>query len=185
MNKMCTINQNEKNYQDYYHKRFVTESRPIKKIKNYVNPERIKLGDSDTQQTTDEYYTDYSYNAKKKESPSSYNNKNKKLIVENYNNIRKSKNTKNIDNNIQPSYNDNNTDIIRINTFTYFSEANVKTKGRSVSSAKKDNCFENKLVGGKNSIKDENNPKVLNRIELDNNKNNCNSTISKIKKKNI
>ena len=181
---MCTINQNEKNYQDYYHKTFVTESRPIKKVKNHFNTNRIKSEASDTQQTTDEYYIDYSYYAKKKESPSSFSKINKKLFVENYNNIRKNKNAKNIDNNIQPSYNDNNTDIIRINTFTYFSEANVKTKGRSVSSAKKDNCFENKLVGGKTANKAENNPKVLNRIELDNNKNNCNTIISKINNKN-
>ena len=66
MNKMCTINQNENNYQDYYHKRFVTESRPIKKIKNYVNTEKIKSGASDSQQTTDEYYTDHSCNDKKR-----------------------------------------------------------------------------------------------------------------------
>ena len=184
MNKTRTINQNEKN-QDYYHKRFVTESKPIKKIKNYVNTDRIKLGASDIQQTTDEYYTDYSYNAKKKVSPSSYNKNNKKLIVENYNNIRKNKNAKNMNNNIQPSYNDNNTDIIRINTFTYFSEANVKTKGRSISSSKKDNCFENKLTGVKSSNKAENNPKVLYRIELDNNRNNCNTINSKINNKNI
>ena len=184
MNKTRTINQNEKN-QDYYHKRFVTESKPIKKIKNYVNTDRIKLGASDIQQTTDEYYTDYSYNAKKKVSPSSYNKNNKKLIVENYNNIRKNKNAKNMNNIIQPSYNDNNTDIIRINTFTYFSEANVKTKGRSISSSKKDNCFENKLTGVKSSNKAENNPKVLYRIELDNNRNNCNTINSKINNKNI
>ena len=183
---MSTINQNERSYQDYYHKRFVTESRPIKKIKNYVNTDRIKSGASDSQQTTDEYYTDQSYKSKKKEPPASYNNKNKKLIVENYNNIRKSKNVKNNDNNILPSYKDNNNDIIRINTFTYFSEANVKTKGRSVSSAKKDKCFENKLIDIKTSNQFENNnPKVLNRIELDNNKNNCNNTNSKINNKNI
>lgn len=66
MNKMYAINQNEKNYQEYYHKRFVTENRPIKKIKNYINTDRIKSGASDTQQTTDEYYTDYSYKSKKR-----------------------------------------------------------------------------------------------------------------------
>ena len=185
---MYAINQNEKNYQEYYHKRFVTENRPIKKIKNYINTDRIKSGASDTQQTTDEYYTDYSYKSKKKEPPSSNISKSKKFTVENYNNIRKSKNAKNSDNNIKPSYKDNNNDIIRINTFTYFSEANVKTKGRSVSSAKKDHCFQNKLLDGKTSNKAENNnPKVLNRIELDNNKNknNCNTKISILNNKNI
>ena len=186
---MCTINQNEKNNQEYYNKRFVTESRPTKKIKNYVNTDRFKSGASDTQQTTDEYYTDYSNKAKEKEPPASNKNKSKKLI-ENYNNIRKNKNPKIINNNIQPSYKENNNDIIRINTFTYFSETNIKTKGRSVSSAKKDKCFENKLIGGKTSDKAENNnPKVLNRIELDNNKNknkiNYNATISNISNKNI
>ena len=186
MNKIYAVNQNEKNYQDYYQKRFVTESRPIKKIKNYVYTDRIKSGASDTQQTTDEYYTDHSYNAQKKEPLALYNNKSKKLIEENNSNIRKNKNSKNNNNNIQPSYKDNNNDIIRINTFTYFSETNVKTKGRSVSSAKKENCFENKLGGGKVSNKAENNnQKVLNRIELDNNKNKNNFNASNINNKNI
>ena len=188
MNKMCTINQNENNYQDYYHKRFVTESRPIKKIKNYVNTEKIKSGASDSQQTTDEYYTDHSCNDKKKDTPSSYKNKNKKFTVENYNNFKRYKDSKIIDNNIQPSYKDNYNDIIRINTFTYFSDTSVKTLGRSVSSSKKDKCLENKLAGGNTFNKAiTTNPNALNRIELDNNKNtnNYNTTISKINNKNI
>ena len=185
---MCTINQNENNYQDYYHKRFVTESRPIKKIKNYVNTEKIKSGASDSQQTTDEYYTDHSCNDKKKDTPSSYKNKNKKFTVENYNNFKRYKDSKIIDNNIQPSYKDNYNDIIRINTFTYFSDTSVKTLGRSVSSSKKDKCLENKLAGGNTFNKAiTTNPNALNRIELDNNKNrnNYNTTISKINNKNI
>ena len=188
MNKICTINQNEKNHHDYYHKRFVTESRPLKKLNNYVNIDNIRSGASEIQQTIEEYHTDYSSNAKKKDPQTSHNTKRNKLIVENYNYIRRNKDSKNNDNNIQPYYKDNNNDIIRINTFTYFSETNVKTKGRSVSSAKKDKCLENKLLGCKTSNRIENiNPKVINRIELDNskNKNICNASISSINNKSV
>ena len=61
---------NENNYSDKNQKRYITENRPSKRIKNY-NVDRYKQGTSDTQQTTDEYYTDHSYDTnKRREQPS-------------------------------------------------------------------------------------------------------------------
>ena len=180
---------NENNYSDKYQKRFVTENRPSKKLYNY-NADKFKQGASDTQQTTDEYYTDHSYDTnKRKEQPSSHYNRNKnKTPEQNLNIIHKNvmyKNRSKI--NIQPSYKDNNNDIIRINTITYFSEINDKMKGRSVSSTKKNNTESNNTVIYREKVIEENNPKkVLNRVELGNiKKNNLNSAISITKKKNI
>jgi hypothetical protein len=178
---------NENNYSDKYQKRFVTENRPSKKLYNY-NADKFKQGASDTQQTTDEYYTDHSYDTnKRREQPSSHYNRNKnKTPEQNLNIIHKNvmyKNRSKI--NIQPSYKDNNNDIIRINTITYFSEINDKMKGRSVSSTKKNNTESNNTVIYREKIIEENNPKkVLNRVELGNiKKNNLNSAISITKKK--
>ena len=186
---MYTISQdyNENNYSDKNQKRYITENRPSKRIKNY-NVDRYKQGTSDTQQTTDEYYTDHSYDTnKRREQPSSYNNRNKNTTPDqNLNIIHHNANYKNRSKiNNQPSYKENNNDIIRINTITYFSEVNDKTKGRSVSSIKKNNNDNNNIVIGKEKINKENNPKrVLNRVELGNiKKNNISSTISITKKK--
>ena len=178
---------NENNYSDIYQKRYVTENRPSKKVKNY-NVDKFKQGASDTQQTTDEYYTDHSYDKnKRREQPSSNYNRNRNITPDqNLNIIHQNINYKNrskIKNN--PSYKENNNDIIRINTITYFSEINDKTKGRSVSSIKKNNCESNNSEIGSEKVNEENNSKkVLNRIELGNRKNNVNSTICITKKKN-
>ena len=179
---------NENNYSDIYKKRYVTENRPSKRVKNY-NVDRFKQGASDTQQTTDEYYTDHSYDTnKRREQPSYHYNRNKNTTPDqNLNIIHHNINYKNRSKiNIQPSFKDNNNDIIRINTITYFSEVNDKTEGRSVSSIKNNNFESNKTIIGRKKINEENNPKkVLNRIELDNiKKNNMNSTISITKKRN-
>ena len=178
---------NENNYSDKYHKRYVTENRPLKKVKNY-NVDKFKQGASDTQQTTDEYYTDHSYDKnKRREQPSSHNNRNKNTTPDqNMNIIHYNINYKNRSKiNNQPSYNENNNDIIRINTITYFSEVSDKTNGRSALSNKKNNFESNSAVITKQKVNEGNiSKKVLNRIELGNiKKNNIKSTIS-FKKKN-
>ena len=171
----------ENNYTNK-NKRFVTENRPKKTITNY-NIDQIKHVASDTQQTTDDYYTDHSYNTnKRKEKPTSYYYSKKTQNNENSKKPRQSINYKyRAYNNIQPSYNDNTNDIIKINTITYFSELNDKTQGR-VSSDKKFKFESNKILSNK-TIKDDasKKPKVLNRVELNNNKNN---NISNTYKKN-
>ena len=154
----------ENNYSNK-NQRFITENKPIKAIKNY-NSDRIKQIASDTQQTTDDYYTDYSYNSNKRK----YNKKT--ITEENSNKPKQSINYKyRANNNIQPSFKENNNDVIKINTITYFSETNDKTKGR-VSSAKKFNNFDSNIILTSKATKDNisKNTKVLNRVELSNKK---------------
>ena len=179
---------NENNYSDKYQKRYVTENRPSKRVKNY-NVERFKQGTNDTQQTTDEYYTDHSYDAnKRREQPSLNYNRNKNTTPDQNLNIIhhniKYKNRSKI--NIQANSKENNNDIIRINTFTYFSEINDKEKGRSALPIKKNNFESNIAAIDKEKVNEPNNPKkVLNRVELGNSKkNNINYTISIVNKKN-
>ena len=143
----------ENNYSNKNQK-FVTEDKPIKTITNY-NSDRIKQIASDTQQTTDDYYTDHSYNSnKRKEKYSSYYSNKKVTSDENSNKPKQSINYKYRANNIiQPSFKENNNDVIKINTITYFSETNDKTKGR-VSSTKKFNNFESNNILTSKATKD-------------------------------
>ena len=170
----------ENNYSNK-NQRFVTENKSLKSIINY-NTDRIKQIASDTQQTTDDYYTDHSYNSnKRKEKSSSYYYIKKTSPEENQNKLRKSNNYKyRANNNIQPSFKENNNYVIKINTITYFSETNDKTKGR-VLSAKKFNNFESKNILASKATKDNisKNSKVLNRVELSNNKKNISNTSKK------
>ena len=163
----------ENNYSNK-NQRFITENKSIKSIKNY-NTDRIKQIASDTQQTTDDYYTDYSYKSNKRKY-------NKKIATdENSNKPKQNINYKyRANNNIQPSFKENNNDVIKINTITYFSETNDKTKGR-VSSAKKFNNFESNIILTSKATKDNisNNTKVLNRVELSNIKKNISNTSKK------
>ena len=170
----------ENNYSNKNQK-FVTEDKPIKTITNY-NSDRIKQIASDTQQTTDDYYTDHSYNSnKRKEKYSSYYSNKKVTSDENSNKPKQSINYKYRANNIiQPSFKENNNDVIKINTITYFSETNDKTKGR-VSSTKKFNNFESNNILTSKATKDNisKNTKVLNRVDLSNNKKNISNTNKK------
>ena len=170
----------ENNYSNK-NQRFVTENKSLKSIINY-NTDRIKQIASDTQQTTDDYYTDHSYNSNKRKEKSSSNYYIKKTTTEeNQNKPRKSFNYKyRANNNIQPSFNENNNHVIKINTITYFSETNDETKGR-VLSAKKFNNFESKNILASKATKDNisKNSKVLNRVELSNNKKNISNTSKK------
>jgi len=168
----------ENNYSNKNQK-FISENKPTKTITNY-NSERMKQIASDTQQTTDDYYTDHSYNSNKRKEKSSSYYYNKKITTnENSNKPRQSINYKyRAYNNIQPIFKENNNDVIKINTITYFSETNDKTKGR-VSYNKKFNNFESNNILTSKETKDNisQNSKVLNRVDLTNNKKNiCNTS---------
>jgi hypothetical protein len=123
-------NFHESNYSNK-NKRVIIENKPIKSATNY-NSDRFKQISSDTQQNTDDYYTDHSYNSnKRKEKPSSYYFNKKTTTDENSNRPRQNINYKYRPNNkILPSFNENTNDVIKINTITYFSETNDLTKGR-------------------------------------------------------
>ena len=173
-------NFHESNYSNK-NKRVIIENKPIKSATNY-NSDRFKQISSDTQQNTDDYYTDHSYNSnKRKEKPSSYYFNKKTTTDENSNRPRQNINYKYRPNNkILPSFNENTNDVIKINTITYFSETNDLTKGR-VSPDRKINNFESNNFLASKATKDNfsKNTKVLNRVELSDKKKNISNTSKK------
>ena len=158
-------------YQEKFNRKNETDNKPLKKIKNY-NAQRMKRGTYEAPHPSDEYFEDHSYdNAKPNDLNSYYIRKKKLSQEENLLNNKQNVNAKNKFTKIQPDYKINNNDIMRINTFTYFSEEYDKNKGRSVSSTKINKKLENTLTinnTNKSRIEDKR-IKNMNRAELDNN----------------
>ena len=165
----------ENNYHEKFNRKYETENKPLKNIKNY-NTQSVKRGTYDGSQYSEEYFPEHSYDTAKPTSLNSYYTNNKKMTQNE--SLSDKQNYKIRSNNIHPDYNINinNNDIMRINTITYCTERDDKNKGRSVSITKKNQFLENNLsINNKNSKIDENNLRNMNKVELENNaKNNGN-----------
>ena len=166
------------NYQEKNNRKNENGNKSLKQIKNY-NTQKMKRGTYEAPHSTEQYFTDHSYDNTKQNQRNSYYQKNKKSSQEdNVINNKQNINYKNKYNKIQPDYKINSNDIMRINSITFFSEEYDNNKGRSISSTKINKKIEDTLnVNNQNHSRIEDKRiKNMNRVELDNNsKNNSNS----------
>ena len=156
---------NHEYFENIYHgkssKKNDNENKLIKKSSNYIT-RVVKRGTYDGLRSLEDYYIDRSNDASKliKNNNNSYIRHNNTTFIDNINNNKQ--NYKNRLNTIQPEYNINRNDVMRINTITYFSERDDTNKGRSISSTTIKQNLQNTHLGG-------NNIRNMNRVELDNN----------------
>ena len=167
------------NYQEKYNRKNETNDKS-KKIKNY-DIQRKKHGTNESPHLSDEYFEDHYYdNAKSNVQKVYYISHKKSSKEENSLNNKQNISIKNKFTEIKPDYTKNNNEIMRINTFNYFPEESDKNNGKSVSSSKINNKFDNTLTlsNQNKSRKEDKRMKDMKRLELDNNsKNNDNSVL--------
>ena len=164
--------------QEKYIQQYEPENKNIKKLKNY-NTHRMKRGSYENIRPLEEDFNDHSYDSSKQNVGKTYIIRKKNSNQEENFNYKSGQNInfKNKYVKIQPDYKITNNDIMRINTFTYFSEEMDKNNERSASSNKNNKKLENSLyTNNPNRTRvEDNNNKNMNRIEIDNNsKNNGN-----------
>ena len=164
---------NHEYFENIYHgrnsKKYENENKLIKKNNNYASI-GIKRGTYEGPRLIEDYYTDNSNDVSKINGNNPHIRYNNTTFIENINNNKQ--NYTNRLNIIQPDYNINRNEAMRIKTITYCSERDDLSKGRSISSNKITQNLQNTNLNYNNqkiTKIDENKIRNMNRVELDNN----------------